>query len=56
MMRRYTDKELNAMTAEEREALLKQATEEFKQLGQQIEDLLSKKPADSNKSRGRVNN
>ena len=43
-MKKYTDKELKAMTAEEREALLKQATEEFDQLGKQIEDLLSHTP------------
>lgn len=43
-MKKYTDKELKAMTSEEREALLKQSTDEFDQLGKQIEDLLSPNP------------
>lgn len=49
-MRKYTDKELKSMTAEEQEALLKQATEEFDKLGQQMEDLLSQNPQSATKA------
>lgn len=43
-MKKYTDKELAAMTPEELKELRKKALEEFNQLGQQLEDFLAKNP------------
>lgn len=43
-MKRYTNKELAAMTPEELKELQKQALEEFNQLGQQLEDFLANNP------------
>lgn len=43
-MKKYTDKELAAMTPEELKELQKKALEEFNQLGQQLEDFLAKNP------------
>lgn len=43
-MKKYSDKELAAMTPKELKELQKKALEEFNQLGQQLEDFLVKNP------------
>lgn len=43
-MKKYTDKELMAMTPEELETVRKQALEEQQNAGQQLEELLAKNP------------
>lgn len=43
-MKKYTDKELMAMTPEELETVRKQALEEYQKAGQQLEELLAKNP------------
>ena len=43
-MKRYTDKQLRAMTPEELEAVQQQAFEECQKAGQQLEELLAKNP------------
>lgn len=43
-MKRYTDKQLKAMTREELETVRNQALEKCKKAGQQLEELLAKNP------------
>lgn len=43
-MKKYSDKELAAMTPEELKELQKKALDEFNQLGQQLEDFFAKNP------------
>lgn len=43
-MKRYTDKQLEAMIPEELEKVRKQALEEYQKAGQQLEELLAKNP------------
>lgn len=43
-MKRYTDKQLKAMTPEELEEVREQALEEYRKVGQQLEELLAKNP------------
>lgn len=43
-MKRYTDKQLKAMTPEELEEVREQALEEYQKVGQQLEELLAKNP------------
>ena len=42
-MKKYTDKELHAMSPEEAQELQNKALEEFNCLGKQLEELLEKK-------------
>lgn len=46
-MKRYTDKQLKAMTLEELEKVQKQALEEWQKTGQKLEELLAKNPQPS---------
>ena len=46
-MKRYTDKQLKAMTPAELDALQKQALEEFDQLGQQLREVLARNSNDN---------
>ena len=50
-MKKYTDKELMAMTPEELNELQEKALEEFDQLGQQIEELLVNDPIQETKTK-----
>ena len=43
-MKRYTDKQLQAMTPEELEAVRQQAIEEHEKASRQLEELLAKNP------------
>lgn len=43
-MKRYTDKQLKAMTPEELDAVRRQALEEYRKAGQQLDELLAKNP------------
>ena len=52
-MKRYTNKELAAMTPDELKELQKKALEEFNQLGQQLEDYLAKNPLPETQDSGK---